>query len=71
MCSKVSIGRESEERIRIGEAGSDRSSVEWNEGIASQEGSHSNEDSTSFRGGEGEEDSSRATFRMSVAKRDR
>ena len=57
MCSEVSVGRESEERIRIGEAGSDRSGVEWNEGIASQEGSHSNEDSTSFRGGEGEEDS--------------
>lgn len=71
MCSEVSVGRESEERIRIGEAGSYRSGVEWNEGIASQEGSYSNKDSTSFRGGEGEEDSSRATFRMSVAKRDR
>ena len=71
MCSEVGVGREGEERIRIGEAGSDRSGVEWNEGIASQEGSHSNEDSTSFRGGEGEEDSSRATFRMGVARRDR
>ena len=71
MCSKVCVGREGEERIRIGEAGSDRSGVEWNEGIASQEGSYSNEDSTSFRGGEGEEDSPRATFRRSVARRDR
>ena len=34
MCSEVSVGRESEERIRIGEAGSDRSGVEWTQYVA-------------------------------------
>lgn len=66
MCSKVGVGREGEERIRIGQVGSDRSGEYWDERVASQEGSHSDEDSTSFRRGEGEEDSSRASLCMCV-----